>query len=185
MKKEILVLDIETTGFLNQGGSIVEIGIASLNLETGEIKTVFDSLCREKILTAKHRKSPFGWIFNNSDLTPEQLRKAPTIEDISLKVQAILNDYPLGCTAFNKAFDFGFLRSRGFVVKDLPCPMLLSTSICKLPGKRGGYKWPKVEEAYRFFFGKTDYVEQHRGADDAMHEAEIVYELYKRGVFKI
>jgi DNA polymerase-3 subunit epsilon len=47
-----------------------------------------------------------------------------------------------------------------------------------------GSKWAG-QEAYDFFFGKTDYIETHRGADDAFHEAEIVYELYKRGIFKI
>lgn len=62
--------------------------------------------------------------------------------------------------------------------------MKLSTNICQLPGNRG-FKWPKVPEAYEFFFGKTGYIESHRGADDAFHEADIVYELFKRGVFKI
>lgn len=47
-----------------------------------------------------------------------------------------------------------------------------------------GY-WQKVEEAHLFFFGDVGYIEKHRGADDAFFEAEIVYELYKRGVFKI
>jgi hypothetical protein len=63
--------------------------------------------------------------------------------------------------------------------------MKLATNVCQILNVRGGFKWPKVGEAYEFFFGKTDYVETHRGADDAFHEADIVYELYKRGVFKI
>ena len=64
--------------------------------------------------------------------------------------------------------------------------MILSTNICKIPSPKGkGYKWPKVQEAYDFLFGETAYVEEHRGADDAYHEADIVYELYLRGVFKI
>ena len=73
------------------------------------------------------------------------------------------------------------------VVNELPCPMLISTNICKIPGKRGGYKWPKAEEAYNFFCRTEetdeDWVELHRAADDAYHEAEIVKELYDRGVF--
>lgn len=182
---KILVLDIETTGFLNQGGSIVEIGIVELNLENGEIKEVFNSLLKEDILTARHRSKPFGWIFENSDLTVEELRNAPKSETVLKEVQEILNKYPLGCTAYNKQFDFGFLRNRGIKVKDLPCPMILSTDILKLPGRFGSYKWPKVEEAYDFFFPVNDYSEKHRGLDDAKHEAEIVFELYKRGVFKI
>jgi DNA polymerase-3 subunit epsilon len=82
-------------------------------------------------------------------------------------------------------FDVGFLSAKGLTFTELPCPMLLSTPLCKLPSVREGYKWPKVQEAYDFFFPGNEYVEEHRGADDAMHEAEIVYELYNRKVFKL
>jgi DNA polymerase III epsilon subunit-like protein len=184
--KEILIADIETTGFLNQGGSIVEVGIVSLDLDSGQVKTVFDSVCREPILTAKHRNEPFGWIFKNSSLTVEEVKAAPAMEKLFSQIQDILNSYPLGVTAYNKKFDFSFLKDRGFKIrKELPCPMLLATDVCKIPGKRGGYKWPKVEEAWKHFFPSVPYIEQHRGADDAKHEAAIVYELYKMGVFKI
>jgi len=183
--KKILILDIETTGFLNQGGSIVEIGIVSLDLDTGKITEVFESLVKEKILTGKHRKEPFGWIFNNSDLTVEDVRNAPGETEVFLQVQAILNKYPLGCTAFNKKFDFDFLKSRRIGIKELPCPMILSTDICKLPGRYDSYKWPKVEEAFSHFFPDIEYTEKHRGLDDAKHEAMIVYKLYQDCVFKL
>lgn len=187
VEKKILVLDIETTGFLNQGGSIVEIGIVELDLETGEIEILFDSLCREEILTAKHREEPFGWIFRNSDLTPEAVRSAPPAIEVFDQVQALLNSYPLGCTAFNKAFDFGYLKDRGIQINELPCPMILATDVCKLPNQNGfsGYKWPKVEEAFAHLFPDWEYTEKHRGADDAYHEAMIVYKLYTMGVFKL
>jgi len=188
MEKKILILDIETTGFLKQGGSIVEIGIVELNLDNGEIKHIFDSFCREDILTAKHRKPPYGWIFNNSDLTPAMVRSAPSFNDVAVEVQEIINGYPIGCTAFNNVFDFDFLEDRGieFITK-LPCPMKLSTSICKLPnrGGRSGYKWPSVDEAFKFFLPELPYKEKHRGADDAYHEAMIVYKLYEMGVFNL
>lgn len=182
---EILILDIETTGFQNQGRSIVEIGIVSLNLDTGEIKEVFESVLREDILTAKHRKKPFGWIFENSDLTVEEVRTAPRSEDVLSEVQEIIDAYPMGCTAYNNKFDFGFLEDRGLRIKKLPCPMILSTDICKIPGRYGSYKWPSVEEAFAFFFPEEDYTEKHRGLDDAKHEARIVYRLYQDGVFKV
>lgn len=185
---KIAVIDIETTGFLNQGGSIVEIGIVELDLKNGEIKIVYDSLCRESILTAKHKEEPFGWIFRNSDLTPEMVRYARPFEEVKKEVQNVINSYPLGITAFNKRFDCDFLIDRGIEIKkELPCPMILSTSICKLPNKNGygGYKWPKVEEAFAHFFPDIQYTELHRGADDAKHEAMIVYKLYQLGIFKI
>jgi len=44
---KILILDIETTGFLNQGGKIVEIGLVELDLSNGNTKIVFDEVCHE------------------------------------------------------------------------------------------------------------------------------------------
>ena len=43
----------------------------------------------------------------------------------------------------------------------------------------------KHVKAWQHFFPGVDYIEQHRGADDAVHEAQIVYELYKLGVFTV
>lgn len=183
-QKEILILDIETTDLSPKVGSIVEIGIVSLNLETGDISVLMDSVVKEPRLTAKDREA---WIFKNSDLTVEEVRNAPLLSDLFNEIQEILNKYKLGVTAFNKAFDFRYLKDRGFVIKkELPCPMLLSTDICKLPkNSYGGYKWPKVEEAWQYFFPDVPYLEKHRGADDAKHEAMIVYKLYELGIFKV
>ena len=186
MSREILIIDIETTHFLRYGGSIVEVGMVSLNLDDGSTTVVFDSMCREKILTGKHREKPFGWIFRNSSLTVEAVRRAPAFEDLQAEMQQLIDQHPLGATAYNRAFDFDFLEDRGIVFPvKLQCPMLLSTPVCKLPGNYGDYKWPKVEEAWAHFFPNHSYVEQHRGADDALHEAAIVFELYRRGLFKV
>lgn len=181
---KILILDIETTDFLQKGGKIVEVGIVELDLSNGSREIIFDSVCWETGLTEKEVDE--SWIINNSDLTKEAIRTSPNLKKIQPQIQEILNQYPIGATAFNNAFDFGFLESRGFTFpKKLSCPMKLSTEICKLPNPRGGYKWPKVEEAHKHFFGDVGYHEKHRGADDAFYEAEIVYELYKLGIFKI
>ena len=186
MKDKILVLDIETTGFLDKGGLIVEVGIVSLDTKTGKIVEVYSSLLREGTFSPRHEKEPFGWIFKNSDLRYEDVLIAPEAEVVLKEVQDIIDKYSLGCTAFNHKFDFGFLEDRGIkILNKLDCPMLLSANICKLPGKFGTYKWPKVEEAYEFFFPESKYGEKHRGADDAKHEAEIVYELIKRDLFRL
>lgn len=180
---KILIIDIETTNFLQKGGKIVEIGIVELDLSNGETRIIFDEVCHEKGITKEEVES--SWIVNNSDLTVEAIRYSKNLDYYRTEIQHLLNKYKAGATAFNNVFDFGFLEDRGFKFsKKLDCPMKLSTNICKLPGKYG-FKYPNVQEAYNFFFGKTDYIEKHRGADDALHEAKIVYELYKRGVFKI
>jgi len=181
---KILIIDIETTGFLQQGGKIVEVGIVELDLSNGNREIIFDRVCWEHGLTEKEVDE--SWIVKNSDLTKEAIRNSKNLKVLQPRIQEILNEYPIGATAFNNAFDFGFLESRGFTFpKKLPCQMKISTDICKLPNPRGGFKWPKVEEAHKHFFGDVGYVEKHRGADDAFFEAEIVYKLYQLGIFKI
>lgn len=188
MNKKILVLDIETTGFLNNNGKIVEIGIVELDLSNGNVKTLFDKVMHERPITREEVEN--SWIVKNSSLTVEEIQNSKQLVEYKPEIQEILNQYTDGCTAFNNTFDFGFLDSRGFYFpKKLACPMRISTNICKLPHRNGGrgYKWPTVEEAYKFFFGgmAEEYVELHRGADDAAHEAQIVYELFLRGIFKV
>lgn len=171
------IIDIETTGFFPKG-FIVEVGIASLDTDTGEVETVFDSVCKEPGMTVRDREA---WIFSNSDLTVEMVREAPTFESLKDEIQEAINGFD-AVTAYNKAFDFQFLKHRGIEIKrEWPCPMKVATPVCKLPGKHG-FKWPKVEEAWQHFFPYVEYVELHRGADDALHEAEIVYELFKLGL---
>jgi len=179
----INIVDIETTGFVNAGGLIVEIGIAQLDTCSGKVKGIFGSTCREPSFSEKHADS---WIFKNSTLTPEEVVGGPTLEEIREEVQEALTSCDR-ITAFNKKFDFDYLRSRNFTIGlEWPCPMIVGTNVCKVPktGKQkhhAGFKWPKVEEAWAFFFPNHPYIEDHRGFDDAIHEAYIVNELYKLG----
>jgi len=170
VKKDIIIIDIETTDFFNKGGLIVEIGIALVNLDAGIIQPLYNKIVKEKGFGEEHKDS---WIFKNSDLKFEDVMNAEPINKI--EIQKILNEY--WATAYNKKFDFTFLEDRGFKIKALPCPMLVATPICKIKNDYG-YKYPSVEEAYKILVG-DGYIEKHRGLDDAMHEAEIVLSLYK------
>ena len=181
---KILIIDIETTGFLEQGGKIVEVGMVELNLTNGKSKVVFNEVCHEGILSREEIES--SWIVINGYMSADEILNSNDLGYHKSWIQAKIDAYPNGATAYNNGFDFGFLESRGFTFpKKLPCPMILATEICKLPSQKGfGYKWPKVQECYDFFFPESGYIELHRGGDDALHEAQIVYELYKLGVFE-
>jgi hypothetical protein len=65
--------------------------------------------------------------------------------------------------------------------------MLSAAPVVNLPPNPGyrDPKWPKVQEAWDFFFLRSDYLEAHRALDDARHEALIAYELYKLGKFRV
>lgn len=184
MGKRILILDIETTGFSKTKDSIVELGIVELDLDTGDRKIIFDKIfCPDVELEALQE----SWIIKNQYMDILDIIFADPLDIHALDIQAILNSYTNGATAFNNSFDFGFMEENGFTFpKKLDCPMVLATDICKIPGRyKGKFKWPNVEEAYNFFFPGNSYTELHRGGDDAYHEAAIVHELYKLGVFKL
>ncbi len=185
--KEIVVVDIETSGFQHQGGLIVEVGIVSLDLQTGHISNEFSEIVQENGFGEKHARDPYGWIFKNSDLQYEDVVRASNLLKMISKIQNIFDKYPYGATAYNKQFDFGFLNSRGLRIKELPCIMLSAAPVVGLPPNPGyrDPKWPKVQEAWDFFFPRSDYIEAHRALDDARHEALIAYELYKLGKFRI
>jgi DNA polymerase III subunit epsilon len=184
MTKNILIVDIETSGFMPLG-KILEIGAVSLNVETGEICQVFDSLCKPEGITVG--EVMHSWIVENGYIDPAELKTSRPLKQVCAEFQATIDAGKwIGCTAYNRQFDFGFLEREGLrLPTPLPCPMLLATDVCKLPavGGRRGYKWPKVEEAWATLIG-TEYVEKHRGCDDAMHEAQIVWKLIEMGVYK-
>jgi len=55
------------------------------------------------------------------------------------------------------------------------CTMLATTNICKIPGRyRGKYKWPKLEEAYQYFFG-----EMFDNSHDALADVRATIRLHR------
>lgn len=182
----IAVIDIETTGRTPTEGTIIEVGICYLDLETKFITKLLDTTVREKHFETQFdaRSLEACWVFKNSDLTTDDIRNGPAWEEKAKDIQRILNKFPV--TAYNKSFDFGFFKDRGLLIpRELPCPMIQATPVLKLPGTYEKYKWPKVQEAWDHFFPDQNfYQETHRAYDDAVHEAEIVYALYQIGAWK-
>lgn len=89
--------------------------------------------------------------------------------------------------AHNKSFDMFLiriaLRRYGLLTDDMDawwkalptfCTMKATTNLCALPGKRGGFKWPKLIEAYRHAFGE-DFSGQH----DAMADVKACARLHR------
>ncbi len=177
---KILIIDIETTDFLQRDGEIVEIGIVELDLDTGEKKIIYNQIIKPKMQLEDLQKT---WVVSKGYMIAEEIVEGVEFETVKNDIQEIIDHYPDGVTAYNISFDVGFLEKYGIFFKNLlPCPMKRSTNICKLPG-RYGFKYPKAQEAYDYFYPDAKYVEAHRGADDAMHEADIVMALHKMGEF--
>ena len=180
---KIAIIDIETTGFIVTMDAIVEIGIVLVDTDTKEITKIFDSVVKDENFNPKIHKH--SWIFDNSDLEISDVINANPLEMHRATLQAIFDTYHV--TAFNKAFDLRFLRSRGFTLRDITCLMKSSKSYGIVLYEDGSHKPPSVEEAYSALFPDDFYIEAHRGGDDAMHEAKILLKLcdIKAGLIKV
>lgn len=82
----------------------------------------------------------------------------------------------------NASFDYPIITCEMFRVKHFPgswdlkpqyCTKLLSEDICKIPGYKGKYKWPTLQEAYTFFYG-----EEFQGAHDAMADVQATVDIF-------
>ena len=69
------------------------------------------------------------------------------------------------------------------VIEEFPkiCTMKSTTDVCKLPGRFGKYKWPKLEELYRFLFNEEP-TDLHSALGDVKTTARCYYKLVKDGL---
>lgn len=84
--------------------------------------------------------------------------------------------------AHNDSFDSPVLMCEFFRLRHFPqswmqkphnCTKLLMEKVCKIPGYKGKYKWPTLQEAYRHLFGR-----EFDGAHDAMSDVQATMEVF-------
>ncbi len=175
---KLLVIDIETTGLDVETDAIVEIGAALADTDTKEIEVVFDKIIKDETWKPAIHKN--AWIFQNSDLKPEQIESAPTLKEVFDELQELITKYDT--VAFNLKFDERFLTKRGFVFNKSKCLMEAVKNYVVFKNETGRSVKPSVEEIYNHFLvGKDEakYVESHRAANDAVDEAKIMFHMIK------
>lgn len=178
---KIAVIDLETTGF-DPRDCIVEIGVVELDLETGRTQALLNMVVKEEHFRRVDHKH--SWIFQHSTLKVDDVVYAAKWKNAARELSWILEDYPV--TAYNKAFDFGFLKHRELAPKrELPCPMVEAAKVLRIPGPYGSCKWPTLEEAWEHYFPGLDYSEQHRAFDDALHEAILIKAMHTVGDYEM
>jgi len=181
---EILVVDIETANIDTKQDNwdvenclICEIGIVNLNLDSREIIPVFNQVCRED-----DSPDPESWVFKNTSLTCRMIAESAHFEESKDELQKIFNSKPV--TSWNHEFDF----------KHLECPSRCLTiptkfwdpkrtlkNFLKIPFDSGtGYKWPKVTEAFKYFYLNKKWQQNHRALDDAKIEADIIFQATEK-----
>ncbi len=74
--------------------------------------------------------------------------------------------------------EFGFRIQNYFMNKKSICTMKLGTNFTKIKTAGGDYKWPKLIELYRHFFGR-DFEGQHDAIDDIRATRECFWEMVR------
>lgn len=171
--EKYLVLDTETSGLFDfskpadADGQPRMASIAMIYLDA-DLNITKESL---------HYVRPVGWEMSEgaskiNGLTTEWLLENGELVEVPLQEYCLAVDQGLIVVAFNSQYDTKILRGelRRLGIDDRfestpnVCVMRAATNVCKIPGKYGKFKWPKLSEA-AVFFG-IDQTEAHTALDD-------------------
>jgi DNA polymerase III epsilon subunit-like protein len=182
--------DTETTGFINKTVDhnhplqvkVVQLGFIVLDTKNPD----HWDLHSPNYMGDEHEiiVKPEGWT------VPEQAaaihgfttEKALALGKPRAEAFAPFNEHTADVDLFvyhNAAYDDPVLRievRRGDIRYDpkrVFCTMEATTNICKLPGRFGKYKWPKMVEAYKHFFGC-----EFDGAHNAMADVRACRDVF-------
>ena len=185
----LLFFDTETTGLVDFKAApeadhqphILQLGCL-LTDNGGQELTTIDLLIQSPVLCAAEATAVHGITTDMSlEYGVSPLVAAHLFLDLLNQADRIV--------AHNLSYDQAIMRSlfsRYGLTEHLPslkdkpgdCTMLLSTSICKIPGPRG-FKWPKLSEAYEYFFQET-FENAHSAIADVRACKRIYFMLHNR-----
>ena len=188
----ILFFDTETTG-------LVKFNVDETSEEQPRLVELAYLICEDdgtEVFSDVSIIKPFGFEIPtqasnvHSITTQKALSEGEDINEVFNEFTKHF-DYITKLVAHNLRFDRAVVRSelkRFGSFFDHPiwtgkdyCTMLASTPICKLKATRGsGYKWPKLQEAYKFFFNK-EFDKAHSALADVNACKEIYFKLQEYG----
>lgn len=95
----------------------------------------------------------------------------------------ICHNHPFDAPFVNDLMIRSGFEPESRIISELPnyCTMRQSTDLCKLPGRYGKFKWPKLTELHQFLFNE-DFEGAHDALADVRATRRCYYELKKRGL---
>lgn len=185
----VLLYDAETSSMIDwrnpSGGEqqphIVELYAALADAESGHIVDELHALVK-----------PEGWTFHPEavavhGITEERATLEGQPEALVFTRFLQMHARAKERVGHNESFDARIMRiahkryrddeaAEAFKAAPAFCTMRAMTDHCKLPGKRGGYKFPTLSEAYQHFFGRP--LEGAHGAkSDALAAGKLYFAL--------
>jgi len=177
----------------NYGDLVVDIGICEASLSSGTVKDVYSAIVGYD--TTKWTEDMIhSWIFENTDLTVDQVSAGKPFSIVKREVSDIVRGKWL--TTYNVQYDLDlFLYKFPWNLKDtfMECRdiMFSARDICKLKSPLYGvkeYRYPKLDYAYANILEGQDPagihgVQDHRALSDARVASNVMIKMYRDGLY--
>jgi len=177
-----LFFDTETTGFVHKNSALNDPRQPHI-VQLGAILTTEDARVVGELNLIV---APDGWIISEEVAAIHGINQSLALE-YGFSENAVFRTFCAMCqkaekiVAHNLDYDLSILRiaharygsEEQFEKLEGYCTMKESTNICKLQGRYGNYKWPKMQEAYKHFFGQ-----EFVGAHDAMADIRACRDVF-------
>lgn len=178
---EIFVIDLETTGLRGYPqDKVVEIGIASLNVDTGKITERLSRIVHQPLAEADRN----SWIFQNTDLKYEDVySEDDETGELASYLRKNYEDYLF--TSYNVDFDFcRFLWSNEWNFNPWLATDIMEECAKTVPDRNhaGAGKYPSAQASYNFLCPDNPMgleKERHRAVSDAVFECHILWNLMR------
>lgn len=189
---KIIIFDTETTGFVSPSLPLADqphvCQFAALTLEVDMTARKIrehgrlDRLIRPGVAIPPEATRVHG-------ITDAHVADAPPFADSAEEILELFRQADVA-VGHNLDFDRQVLevellrlqRNKNFLPDQRFDTMKICTDICRLPGKNG-FKFPRLDETYRHFFGE-DFDNAHNALADVIATAKIFRELLRRGVVR-
>lgn len=188
-----IIFDTETSGLFNFGQPLDAEGQPRL------ASIAFIMLSETFAPLGEHYKLvyPDGWQMSygasmvNGLNQQMLLSKGIPVRNILDAFQFLLEETPSHTfVGHNIDFDLKIMASefirdgrKPFETPKTFCTMRQTKNICRIPDKRGRNKWPKLTEAYEFFFGES-FTGAHEALGDARATSRLFQHVYANGLYE-
>ena len=175
------------------GDLVVDVGITEVSLKNHTVKEVYSAIVGYDVSTWTEEMKT-SWIFENTDLTVEQVAAGKPFSQVRREVHNIVKDRFL--TTYNVQYDldkflYRFPWNFRNLFKECRDIMFSARDICKLKSPLYGvkeYRYPKLDYAYEHILQGEDPagingVQDHRALSDARVASHVMIKLYDDGCY--